>query len=216
LVLRLWKLRRYKNEQYKKQVMKSNNVSSPAKNLVINTSELLVDKVLEDGLLKEIPIINTIISICKIPHSISDTILFNKLNIFLNDLKSIDKKDIKKMMNKLENENFKIKVSSYVLELMNKADHPNKAKMIARVFVAYIEKEIDYEMLYRLNKIILHISSIDISKVRNIFDDTNKNKLTKYLFASIGLIAVTATMDGNAYNENDIYLKFIELDLDLV
>jgi hypothetical protein len=200
----------------KKQVMKSNNVSSPAKDLVINISELLVDKVLDDGLLKEIPILSTIVSLYKIPHSISDKILFNKLSIFLNDLKSIGKKDIKEMMNKLENEDFKIKVSSYVLELMDKADHPNKAKMIAKVFVAYIEKKIDYEMLYRLNKIILHINSIDISKVRNIFDDMNKNKLTKYLFASIGLITATATMDGNAYNENEIYLKFIELDLDLV
>jgi hypothetical protein len=189
------------------------------KDLAINTGELVIDKILEDGLLKDIPIVNTIISLYKIPHSISDKMLFNKINVFLNDLESLDKQEITKMMNKLENEDFKIKVSLYILELMDKADHSNKAKMIAKVFIAYIEKKIDYEILYRLNKIILNINSIDISKVRNIFsDDGDKNskELTRYLFASIGLITAISTMDGNGYDKNEIYLKFIEIELDHV
>ena len=180
--------------------------------------EIGVDTLLNDGLLKDIPIINTIHSIYNISNTISDKLLFNKIKKFLLELDTLTSEERIKLFEKLEKEpKLKQKTSIYILELFNKIDDENKAKIIFNVFEAYNNEEIDYETFYRLNKVIKEISSIDINKVRNIkneFNSKSKNIDLLNTFENINLIRVMSNMDGNIYYRTKICKIFIELNLD--
>jgi len=180
--------------------------------------EVGIDALLSDGLLKDIPIINTINSIYNISNSISDKLLFNKIKKFLLELNTLTSEERIKLFEKLEKEpKLKQKTSIYILELFNKIDDENKATMIFKVFQAYNNEEIDYETFYRLNKVIKEISPIDINKVRNIkneFNSRSKDFDLLNLFENINLIRVESNMDGNIYYRTKICKIFIELNLD--
>ena len=180
--------------------------------------EISVDSLLNDGLLKDIPITTTIHSIYNICNTISDKLLFNKIKIFLLELDTLTSEERIKLFEKLEREpKLKQKTSIYILELFDKIDDENKVTMIFKVFKAYNNEEIDYEIFYRLNKVIKEISSIDIDKVRNIKNEINsKSKNLDLLnsFENINLIRVMSNMDGNIYYRTKICKIFIKLNLD--
>jgi hypothetical protein len=186
--------------------------------VVKEISEILIDKILDDGLVKDVPIINIIHLMCNAHNSISDNLLLNKIEKFLFKLDSIDSKDRINLFQKLEKEpRLKQKTSIYILELFDKIDDENKVTMIFKIFKAYNNEEIDYETFYRLNKVTKEISSIDISKVRNIkneFNSKSKNLDLLNSFENINLIRVMSNMDGNIYFRTKICKVFIELNLD--
>jgi len=186
--------------------------------VIKDSIEISVDCLLNDGLLKDIPLVNTIHSISDICNTISDKLLFTKINKFLFELDIIPMVERIKLFEKLEQEpKLRQKISIYLLELFDKIDDENKAKMIFKVFQAYNDEIIDYEMFYRLNKVIKDISSIDISKVRNIKNEFNSKSSEKDLlnsFENINLIRVESNMDGNIYHRTEICKVFIQLNLD--
>jgi membrane protease subunit (stomatin/prohibitin family) len=178
--------------------------------------EISVDSLLNDGLLKDIPITNTIHSIYNICNTISDKLLFIKLQKFLFELDTLTIQERINLFEKLEKEpRLKQKTSIYILELFDKIDDENKAKMIFKVFEAYSNKIIDYEIFYRLNKVIKEISLIDIDKVKEIQLE-NINEDLKNTFSNIGLCRIQTAFDGAVYDQTVLCIKFIELKLDKI
>ena len=186
--------------------------------IIKEISEILIDKILDDGLVKDIPIINIIHLIYNTPHSISDKLLLNKIEKFLFQLDSIDTKDRINLFQKLEKEpKLKQKTSIYILELFNKIDDECKVDLIFKIFKAYGENIINYEIFFRLNKIIKEISSIDIEEVNMTYvkgkDVSQPNENIKSSFVSIGLYNFWSHSDGTSFSTTNLHDKFIELEL---
>jgi hypothetical protein len=178
--------------------------------------EIGVDTLLNDGLLKDIPIINTIHSIYNISNTISDKLLFNKIKKFLLELDTLTSEERIKLFDKLEKEpKLKQKTSIYILELFDKIDDENKATMIFKVFEAYSNEKIDYEKFYRLNKVIKEISTIDIDHVKKIKLENITDDL-KNTFSNIGLCRIKSAFDGAVYIQTNLCIKFLELKLDKI
>lgn len=181
--------------------------------IIKDIAEIGLDKVLNDGLLKDIPIINTIHSLSNICHTISDKLLFNKIKKFLFELDSLSNEERIELFEKLEKEpKLKQKASIYILELFDKIDDENKATMIFKVFKAYSDGLIDYEMFYRLNRLIKEISSIDISDIREEVNQYDKQDS----FYKLGFLRLENAFDGAVYNKTELFDKFIMLNLDEV
>ena len=179
--------------------------------IVKDFTEIGVDILLDDGLLKDIPIVNTIHSISKICNTISDKLLFKKIHKLLIELDTLTIEERMKLFKKLEEEpKLKQKTSIYILELLDKIDDEHKTKMIFKVFKAYSDEIITYEMFYRLNKVIKEISSIDICNIREEINRYNKQDS----FQKLGFLSLQNAFDGAVYNKTDLFEKFIKLNLD--
>jgi len=126
-----------------------------AQDILSNMGELTLDSIIENEAINQIPIIGTLRSAYKITNSISDYLFIQKLLKFLKELNtlSIDEKD--KMKSKIDNEDkYGKKIGENLLEIINKIDDNDKPKIIAKIFKAYINQEIDFQYFLKFSQIV--------------------------------------------------------------
>lgn len=129
--------------------------SEEIKNISSDIGEVIIDSTLEDGILKDIPIIGTLININKGRLSIQDRIFSRKILSFLYHLKDISEKERIEIIDKIESsEKEKIKVGEKVLYLIDKSDDHIKAGMIGILFAELIKENLNYEEFKRCSEII--------------------------------------------------------------
>jgi hypothetical protein len=122
--------------------------------LTTDISELVVDSFLNDGLLKDIPIVGFGVKVIKLGTSISDMILLNKLKIFMENINIVSENDIDKFKEKMTNDKYKKEIGIKLLNIIDKIDEYAKIKWIAVVFLDYLDKNIDKEFFFRIITII--------------------------------------------------------------
>lgn len=126
-------------------------VSDKALGLVKDYSELAMDSFLDEGTLKEIPILGTLFSIYKIGSSLRERHYIKKIVVFLNQLKDIPKKQREDFLSKLDNnDKFKESIFEKTLLLLERLDETHKAEMIGNLFRLFIMEVIDRDKLLRL------------------------------------------------------------------
>jgi hypothetical protein len=134
--------------------------------LTVDIGEVVIDSFLNDGLLKDIPILGTGIKIIRISTNISDALLLNKLKLFMENLNIIKQDDVEKFKEKMNNDKFQKEVGIKLLNIIDKADEYIKIKWIAKVFLDYLDKKINKEFFYRIITIINNAFVQDILKLR--------------------------------------------------
>ncbi|URW79091.1 hypothetical protein [Xiashengella succiniciproducens] len=136
------------------QTLKDSNLQ----NVSIGIAETLSDSMLEDGLLKDIPVIGTIVGLGKTSIKITDLLFLKKVISFLSELENVSIKDRKKMIDKIDSsEKFRIKVGEKLLYIIDKCDDHENAQYVSKLFAGYLEREIDYPDFLRGAKVIERI-----------------------------------------------------------
>lgn len=131
--------------------IKSNELSSIASEI----GEAIIDSTLEDGILKDIPIIGTLLSLGKGYLSIQDRIFSKKVLQFLLQLKDIPEIERIKAIKKIEDsKEERINVGEKLLYLIERSDDHIKAEYIGKLFAEYIKENILYEEFKRCSEII--------------------------------------------------------------
>lgn len=120
-----------------------------------DVSEALVDSIVGDGLLKEIPIIGTVISLFKVGASFRERHYIKKIYKFLFQLKDTSQK---------ERENFSEKITKdqkssneffeKILYLIDRLDDTEKAEIVGKLFSSLIKGNLKTEDFLRLTSII--------------------------------------------------------------
>jgi hypothetical protein len=134
--------------------------------LTVDIGEVVIDSFLNDGLLKDIPILGMGIKFIRISTNISDTLLLNKLKLFMENLNIIKQDDVEKFKEKMNNDKFQKEVGIKLLNIINKTDEYIKIRWIAKVFLDYLDKKIHKEFFYRIITIINNAFVQDILKLR--------------------------------------------------
>ncbi len=130
-------------------------ISEEATSIAKDFSEVALDSILKDGLLKEIPIIGTLISLGKILTSLKDRQTIKKIVIFLSKLKDIPIKDRKDFASHMDdNDQFSESTSEKVLLLLERIDETSKAEIIGNLFKLYILNIIDKNDFMRFANIV--------------------------------------------------------------
>ena len=125
--------------------------------------EVIIDSVLEDGLLKDIPIIGSIVGLGKGIMCIQDRLFTKKLLVFLEKLKSIPENQRIKQIEKIENNHSeKIKVGEKLLYIIQDCDDHLKSVFIGLLFAAYLSEEIEYDSFKRCSDCIIKAYIDDI------------------------------------------------------
>lgn len=129
-------------------------------------SEVGLDSVLNDGVLKEIPFIGTIIGFVKTGLAVRDWLFLKKLYLFLCELEKVPQEVRNEMIYKLESDrSYERHVGEDLALILDRLDAVNKAQLIGRVFSVYCQGKIDSTMLQRLIFAIDKIPNVELKRL---------------------------------------------------
>jgi len=151
-----------------KEVKISKSLEDTLKNsdlLNVNTelAEVALDSFLDEGVLKDIPILGTIIGIGKAAASIRDKLFLKKLIYFLNEVSSVDADKRNTEIGKIQTDiKYQSEVGERLLFILDKCDDHEKSAIIAKFFVAFLKQEIIYDEYLHASAIINQIYIKDL------------------------------------------------------
>lgn len=123
-----------------------------------NIAEIMLDSMLEEGVLKSLPIVGSIIGIGKTAMTIKDQLFLKKIIAFLSGIKNVPQKKRIKMIDFInENKEQRVKVGEKLIYILDKCDDFVDAKYIAQLFRAFLEEEISYQDFLKGSRIIQNI-----------------------------------------------------------
>jgi len=116
-----------------------------------NVIEALIDVSLDDGLLKDLPLIGTLLAVGKVGFSIRDRLLFQKIGKFLNEVATLTWSERARAVCELAGtEGKQEKVGALLLDMLDKADMEEKPRLLGKLFVAMGRGEISSEDYLRM------------------------------------------------------------------
>lgn len=145
-------------------------ISSETIEVAANIGEMALDSVLQEGVLRDIPILSTIASIYHMGSSIQNALFLRNIGTFLVELKigRFKEKSIELMRKIGADENFRKKVSDIILILNTKFENTKKAKILAGVLLALAERNIDENDFDLLCGIINELTINDYNIISDI------------------------------------------------
>ena len=139
---------------------------------VIDLTEIGIDNIFEDSVLKEIPIVKTMYSIAKTGFAIRERHMLKKTLVFLEQLNSnnISNENYIKYKEKLRNkEKAKLKELEHVLIIIDRYVEQNKSRILANLYWNYIDKKIDWDQFQELSIIVDNIYLGDFKELESIY-----------------------------------------------
>ena len=150
--------------QSMEQTMEIGNLS-----MITDVGEAIIDTALDDGILKDIPILGSIVGVGKCIKNISDVLFTNKLIAFLTGLKDADAKERKAAILKWEDDaKYRIRVGETLLNMINRCDDTQKAKWLSKLFYELVLKQQNSELFMRAEKVLSVMSVMDVLSFLNL------------------------------------------------
>lgn len=131
----------------------SSEVSANATNLL----EIGIDALMDDGILKEIPVVSAVVGVYKIGHSIRELHYIKKLTAFVLALNNgtaneKDKEFYQKALS--ESKKSRAKEIEHILILLERYIHIDQAEMLAKLYLAYLKESINWDEFARYSEVI--------------------------------------------------------------
>ena len=178
--------------------------SSNLEGLTTDFAEIALDSVMEDGILKEIPVFGTIFKVAKLGVNVNDFLLYKKVFKFLFQIKdiSLDKRQ-QFYENIKETEDYNKNVGEAVLLLLDKLDDMEKPAIIGKLFAETLNGNLDYKTFLRLSYIVERMFAPDIQELRKVKNGQPVELDTKSNLYNLGLMSrqILNNIRGNSSNE---------------
>lgn len=189
--------------------------------LSMDISEIGIDMLFDDGVIKDIPAIGTVYKIGKIGYSVSRLSFIKKSLIFAQEMQrnNIGKGVLEKHKALMESNPKKYhKELELIIEYLNRQVGYEKSVLNARVYYLYLNENIDYDDFVLLLEIVdeIHLMDIDTLKQlyqREIFEaGCNFNSLACKRLHSCGVIDYFNGMQvGMAGDDRKIIARITQL-----
>lgn len=169
-------------------------VSSDLSDVAIDMSENCIDSILNDGLLKDIPIVRSMVGIIKTTKSISNVLLLKKIIAFMRNLSGISTGMRQDMIFKLNSKrSYRESVGEQILFILDKCDSLTKADLQGVIFAQYVKGNIPPEKFMKIAQIINNneISEI-LFFIRNITNECLEH-IDYSPFVNMGVVTIHDT-----------------------
>lgn len=198
------------------------------KSLFNNSKEIIgeyiefgIDSFINDGILKDIPIVNTIVAVLKVGKNIHDRNLLKQTLTFINEFNknNITEEQLKNYKERIEKDRKKCEDElGRVLLLLNNFIDKEKSIMLSKLFKAYVSQLLNWNDFCEYSEIINRLFIQDFSFLQEIYlgrisDTTNRSDIYKVeRLNSLGIIGMTfksstiSTINGVMSNRQDSYL----------
>ena len=134
-----------------------NSLSENVIDAVTNLGEVCLDAMLNDGVLKDIPFLSTIVSLYRIGNGIRSRYNMKKLLEFLKEIQAqtaddeIRQEYIKRFR---ENKRFRKDELEYLIVIVDRYVGFQKPKMLAKLYISYLDKTITWQELCVYSEVI--------------------------------------------------------------
>ena len=176
----------------------ADSLTEEAVSCISEYAEIGLDALMDDGILKDIPIVATAISLYKIGGSIKERHNLKKLMVFLNELNKGIADNIQRWdyINKFKNnEKFRNQEIEYLLVLIDRYISYDKAQMLAKLYLAYLNGMIIWEELTMYAEVVDRFLLLDC---RTLIDGDGKTTVHRNIggesvlrLVALGLMAET-------------------------
>ena len=175
-------------------------------NVTFDLAETIGDTFLNEGILKDIPIIGTIVGLTKSTLNIRDQLFLKKLIYFMSELSNVSKEDRFEQINKIESsESYKEKVGEKLLYIIEKCEDHEKAKLVGKLFNSYLKGKITYSEFLRCSNSIQNLFISDIRYFLNYSQETIQIDIaSQYIF--VGLMKIVFT-PPKMVDRSSVYFK---------
>jgi len=191
---------------------------SKLERLAIEGAELTLDNLLGSGLLKDIPIVNTLSAIYSTSVSIRNYLFMKKIIRFLSEITDIAEQERKKFVRQLDKDKeFKRKVGENVILLLERLDDMDKLEIVGKLFKAYILGRIQFTNFQRLASAVERIYLPDLSELKKHYSHESTDDLVSQRLAVNGLLSFSVdVMYGGgkmSYSINELGKLLVEICL---
>ena len=129
----------------------NDTIKSETLGLAKDYVEVGLDAIMTDGLLKDIPLVGTMVSLFKLGNTLKDRHTFKKLAVFFDRLSEIPIEDREKFVNELnDSDEYNESISEKVLLLIERLDETKKAEIIGNIFKLYVLNVITKDTFLKL------------------------------------------------------------------
>lgn len=194
---------------------------SDTKDVLGDYIEIGIDSFINDGILKDIPIVNTIVAVLKAGKNIHDRNLLKQTLTFIDEFNknNISEELFNSYKNQIENDSRKCEEElGRVLLLLNNFIDKEKSIMLSKLYKAYVKQEITWNEFCEYSEIINRLFIQDFIFLKDIYlgrvnDTTNRNDIYRVeRLNSLGIIGMSfkssriSTINGVMSNRQDSYL----------
>jgi hypothetical protein len=124
---------------------------SDLSDVAIDTSEIILDSLVEDGVLKDIPIFGWALKALKAQRSIRDALFLKKVALFAKGARAVSgekREEFKKRIN--DDKEHRKRVGESLLLFLERHERLEKSLYLGRLFAAYLNNDITYAQFSQL------------------------------------------------------------------
>jgi hypothetical protein len=165
--------------------------SSDLSSVLDDHAEVIVDRILKDGLLKDIPIISTITGAAKTLIAVRDYLLVVKLVRFLQGINITEGERAHFEKSIGEDPQYRRTVGQNLLMLIDSLDDVTKADMVAKLFKAFLRDDITYNEFLRFASVVERAFIGDLNGFLSDWADHNRQGLYAKRLYKLGLAEIT-------------------------
>ena len=192
-----------------------------SKDIIEDYLEIGIDSIIDDGMLKEIPIVKTIVGVLKVGKNVHDRNLLKQTLVFINEFNrnEIRQDKIEEYKKRIENDPKKCEDElGRIILLLNNFIDREKSIMLSKVFKDYVGQLLNWNEFCEYSEIINRLFIQDFSFLQEVYlgrisDTTNRSDIYKVeRLNSLGIIGMTfksstiSTINGVMSNRQDSYL----------
>lgn len=145
-------------------------------NSIIDIAEIGIDSILEEGLLKNLPIINTLLGTTRTFKNIYERNMLKNTALFLNELNSsnISELRLQEYKDRIHDEKVKEQELGRVLILLNQYVDNIKSLFLGKLFFKYVNQEYTWDKFCELSDILGRLFLSDLSWLTEITNSENE------------------------------------------
>lgn len=192
---------------------------SDLSSITADATETGIDLLLDEGVLKDIPVLSTISGLVKTGGAIKDYLYLKKIYRFLGVLKDIPVKERRELIEKLgSNEKERAKSGENILLIIDRLDNVNKPAILGHMFQDYLLEVISKSIFLQLAK-SLELFNLELSEnLKNFYIGPHNNDLSSadalQSLSTSGLVGMhfgsgTINGGGGGYRKNKLGALFL-------
>ena len=200
--------------------------NAESKDVVVDLGQLGLAELFDESVLKEIPVIKTVVACFKVPLAIRDQLFIRKVSGFLGACPDFSETEKTAFINEhLGNTKKATKLGETLVLILDRLDDMEKPEMVAKMFAAFVRGKINLDVFRRL------ASAIDLGSVDDLREFvveqppqsqggpplvTSKTQLLRTNLVRTGLVSLppfrsTVPILNVSFNENDLGKIFKEI-----
>jgi hypothetical protein len=191
-------------------------------------AEAGIDQLLQDGFLRDVPILGSVVGVIRTAGTIRDLLLAKKLGRFLSVLQSVPQAERQAFHDSLADRAERNRVGEALLLLLDRLDDMDKPELIGRLFRAFIRSEIDRETFQLMATAVDRLFMPHLAELASFYSSgsakVRKKPVDVYqALAFAGLVQVEARGDGGGligpefagatihYGQNELGALFVNI-----